>query len=91
MYAKRNYQCHEIKSLVLKKVVKYTISILKQGQVLKALAAPLAGIDPNFPLLPPGPRRPFLISKKTTTTTPSLKAKCKDFHAKIIFVHMRRE
>ena len=89
MYAKRNDQCHEIKSFVLKKVVKCMIFILKQGQVLKALAAPLAGIDPNFPLLPRGPRRPFLISEKKKTS--SLKAKCKDFHAKIIFVHLRRE
>ena len=89
MDAKRNDQSHEIKSFVLKKVVKCTILILKQGQVVKALAAPLTGIDPNFPLLPPGPRRPFLISKKKKQTS-SLKAKCKDFHAKIIFVHMRR-
>lgn len=83
MYVKINYQCHEIKSLVLKKVVKYTISILKQGQVLKALAAPLAGIDPNFPLLPPGPRRPFLISKKKQQQHLHLRLSAKTFMQKL--------
>lgn len=69
MCAKRNDQCHEIKSLVLKKVAKWTIFILKQGQVLKASAAPLAGIDPNFSSLPRGHVGHFWFPKKTNIFT----------------------
>ena len=62
---------------------------LKTGSGFEGLGGTSRRYRPKLPFTAPGATQAIFDLKKKQTS--SLKAKCKDFHAKIIFVHMRRE